>query len=142
MIDFEEHGEGISVEIAMQWNASYSESVYTFANTINTAEGGTHEEGFRAALTTIVNRYAREQKFLKEGKDDNLTGDDVREGLTAIISVKLAEPQFEGQTKTQAGQHRGQVVRPEGLQRPPARLVSSATRARPRRSSAARSPAA
>ncbi|GAB1819836.1 DNA topoisomerase (ATP-hydrolyzing) subunit B [Herbidospora sp. RD11066] len=103
VIDFEEHGEGISVEIAMQWNASYSESVYTFANTINTAEGGTHEEGFRAALTTIVNRYAREQKFLKEGKDDNLTGDDVREGLTAIISVKLAEPQFEGQTKTKLG---------------------------------------
>ena len=103
MIDFEEHGEGISVEIAMQWNNSYSESVYTFANTINTAEGGTHEEGFRAALTSIVNRYAREQKFLKEGKDDNLTGEDVREGLTAIISVKLADPQFEGQTKTKLG---------------------------------------
>jgi DNA gyrase subunit B len=103
VVDFEEHGEGISVEIAMQWNASYSESIYTFANTINTAEGGTHEEGFRAALTTIVNRYAREQKFLKEGKDDNLTGDDVREGLAAIISVKLADPQFEGQTKTKLG---------------------------------------
>ncbi|GAA1023573.1 DNA gyrase subunit B [Acrocarpospora pleiomorpha] len=103
IIDFEEHGDGISAEIAMQWNGSYSESVYTFANTINTAEGGTHEEGFRAALTTIVNRYAREQKILKEGKDDNLTGDDVREGLTAIISVKLAEPQFEGQTKTKLG---------------------------------------
>ncbi|GIH23221.1 DNA gyrase subunit B [Acrocarpospora phusangensis] len=103
IIDFEEHSEGISAEIAMQWNGSYSESVYTFANTINTAEGGTHEEGFRAALTTIVNRYAREQKILKEGKDDNLTGDDVREGLTAIISVKLAEPQFEGQTKTKLG---------------------------------------
>ncbi|WP_248964632.1 DNA topoisomerase (ATP-hydrolyzing) subunit B [Sphaerisporangium perillae] len=103
VIDFEAEGEGISVEIAMQWNASYSESVYTFANTINTAEGGTHEEGFRAALTTIVNRYAREQKFLKEGKDDNLTGDDIREGLTAIISVKLTDPQFEGQTKTKLG---------------------------------------
>ncbi len=103
VIDFEAEGDGISVEIAMQWNASYSESVYTFANTINTAEGGTHEEGFRAALTTIVNRYAREQKFLKEGKDDNLTGDDVREGLTAIISVKLTDPQFEGQTKTKLG---------------------------------------
>ena len=87
----------------MQWNNSYSESVYTFANTINTAEGGTHEEGFRAALTSIVNRYAREQKFLKEGKDDNLTGEDIREGLTAIISVKLADPQFEGQTKTKLG---------------------------------------
>lgn len=103
IIDFEEHGEGISVEIAMQWNNSYSESVYTFANTINTAEGGTHEEGFRAALTTIVNRYAREQKFLKEGKDDNLSGEDVREGLTAIVSIKLADPQFEGQTKTKLG---------------------------------------
>ncbi|MBG0814347.1 DNA topoisomerase (ATP-hydrolyzing) subunit B [Planomonospora sp. ID82291] len=103
VIDFEEHGDGISVEIAMQWNNSYSESVYTFANTINTAEGGTHEEGFRAALTSIVNRYAREQKFLKEGKDDNLSGEDIREGLTAIISVKLADPQFEGQTKTKLG---------------------------------------
>ncbi|MEU4324071.1 DNA topoisomerase (ATP-hydrolyzing) subunit B [Nonomuraea dietziae] len=103
VIDFEAHGEGISVEIAMQWNNSYSESVYTFANTINTAEGGTHEEGFRAALTSIVNRYAREQKFLKEGKDDNLSGEDVREGLTAIVSVKLADPQFEGQTKTKLG---------------------------------------
>ena len=86
----------------MQWNASYTESVHTFANTINTAEGGTHEEGFRAALTSIVNRYAREQKLLRE-KDDNLTGEDVREGLTAIVSVKLAEPQFEGQTKTKLG---------------------------------------
>ena len=103
VIDFEEHGEGVSVEIAMQWNNSYSESVYTFANTINTAEGGTHEEGFRAALTSIVNRYAREQKFLKEGKDDNLSGEDVREGLTAIVSIKLADPQFEGQTKTKLG---------------------------------------
>ncbi|GAA3423844.1 DNA topoisomerase (ATP-hydrolyzing) subunit B [Streptosporangium sandarakinum] len=103
VIDFEENGDGISVEIAMQWNNSYTESVYTFANTINTAEGGTHEEGFRAALTSIVNRYAREQKFLKEGKDDNLTGEDIREGLTAIISVKLADPQFEGQTKTKLG---------------------------------------
>ncbi|MFG2071654.1 DNA topoisomerase (ATP-hydrolyzing) subunit B [Nonomuraea maritima] len=103
IISFEEEGEGIAVEIAMQWNNSFTESVYTFANTINTAEGGTHEEGFRAALTTIVNRYAREQKFLKEGKDDNLSGEDVREGLTAIISVKLSDPQFEGQTKTKLG---------------------------------------
>ncbi|TXK34906.1 DNA topoisomerase (ATP-hydrolyzing) subunit B [Nonomuraea sp. C10] len=103
IISFETEGDGIAVEIAMQWNNSYAESVYTFANTINTAEGGTHEEGFRAALTTIVNRYAREQKFLKEGKDDNLSGEDVREGLTAIISVKLSDPQFEGQTKTKLG---------------------------------------
>ncbi|MET7462029.1 DNA topoisomerase (ATP-hydrolyzing) subunit B [Nonomuraea sp. NPDC005501] len=103
VIDFEEQGDGISVEIAMQWNNSYSESVYSFANVINTAEGGTHEEGFRAALTSIVNRYAREQKYLKEGKDDNLSGEDVREGLTAIVSIKLADPQFEGQTKTKLG---------------------------------------
>jgi DNA gyrase subunit B len=102
IIDFEEEAEGISVEIAMQWTGAYTESVHTFANTINTAEGGTHEEGFRAALTTIVNKYARDQKLLRE-KDDNLTGDDVREGLTAIVSVKLAEPQFEGQTKTKLG---------------------------------------
>jgi len=102
VIDFGDEGEGISAEVAMQWNASYAESVHTFANTINTAEGGTHEEGFRAALTTIVNRYAREQKLLRD-KDENLTGEDVREGLAAIIHVKLAEPQFEGQTKTKLG---------------------------------------
>jgi DNA gyrase subunit B len=102
VIEFGDEEPGISAEIAMQWSGSYSESVHTFANTINTAEGGTHEEGFRAALTTIVNRYAREQKLIKE-KEENLTGDDVREGLTAIIHVKLAEPQFEGQTKTKLG---------------------------------------
>jgi DNA gyrase subunit B len=102
VIDFGEEGTGISAEIAMQWNSSYSESVHTFANTINTAEGGTHEEGFRSALTSIVNRYAKEQKLLRE-TDDNLTGEDVREGLAAIIHVKLANPQFEGQTKTKLG---------------------------------------
>ncbi len=102
VIEFGEEGDGISAEVAMQWNSSYAESVYTFANTINTAEGGTHEEGFRAALTSVVNRYAREQNLLRE-KDDNLTGEDVREGLTAILHVKLAEPQFEGQTKTKLG---------------------------------------
>jgi DNA gyrase subunit B len=102
VIEFGEDGDGISAEIAMQWNASYAESVHTFANTIGTVEGGTHEEGFRAALTTIINRYAREQKLLRE-KDDNLTGEDVREGLAAIVSVKLSEPQFEGQTKTKLG---------------------------------------
>jgi DNA gyrase subunit B len=102
IVDFGEDGDGIAVEIAMQWTGSYTESVHTFANTINTTEGGTHEEGFRAALTTIVNRYAREQKLLRE-KEENLTGDDVREGLTAIVSVKLSEPQFEGQTKTKLG---------------------------------------
>ncbi|MDH2443619.1 DNA topoisomerase (ATP-hydrolyzing) subunit B [Amnibacterium sp. CER49] len=92
----------ISLELAMQWTGAYSESVHTYANTINTHEGGTHEEGFRAALTTLMNRYAREKGLLKE-KDDNLSGDDVREGLTAVISVKLGEPQFEGQTKTKLG---------------------------------------
>jgi len=92
----------IALEVAMQWTTSYNESVFTYANTINTHEGGTHEEGFRAALTTLVNRYAREKGILKD-KDDNLSGDDVREGLTAVISVKLSEPQFEGQTKTKLG---------------------------------------
>jgi len=92
----------IALEVAMQWTTSYSESVYTYANTINTHEGGTHEEGFRAALTTLVNKYAREKGLLKE-KDENLSGDDVREGLTAVISIKLGEPQFEGQTKTKLG---------------------------------------
>jgi DNA gyrase subunit B len=92
----------IALEVAMQWTSAYTESVYTYANTINTHEGGTHEEGFRAALTTLINKYAREKGILKE-KDDNLSGDDVREGLTAVISVKLAEPQFEGQTKTKLG---------------------------------------
>jgi DNA gyrase subunit B len=102
VIDFGEEGDGISAEIAMQWNSSYSESVHTFANTINTAEGGTHEEGFRAALTTIVNNYAREQKLVRD-KDERLSGEDVREGLAAIIHVKLSNPQFEGQTKTKLG---------------------------------------
>jgi DNA gyrase subunit B len=102
VVEFGEDGDGISVEVSMQWTGAFSESVHTFANTINTAEGGTHEEGFRAALTTIVNRYAREQKMIRE-KEDNLTGEDVREGLTAIIHAKLSEPQFEGQTKTKLG---------------------------------------
>ena len=92
----------IALEVAMQWTNAYSESVHTYANTINTHEGGTHEEGFRAALTTLVNRFARASGLLKE-KDENLTGDDVREGLTAVVSVKLGEPQFEGQTKTKLG---------------------------------------
>ncbi|WP_461022083.1 DNA topoisomerase (ATP-hydrolyzing) subunit B [Thalassiella azotivora] len=92
----------LSVELAMQWTTAYSESVHTYANTINTHEGGTHEEGFRAAMTSLVNRYAREKGLLKE-KDDNLTGEDIREGLTAVVSIKLGEPQFEGQTKTKLG---------------------------------------
>ena len=92
----------LSVEVAMQWNESYSESVHTFANTINTHEGGTHEEGFRAALTTIVNKWATDKKILKPN-EEKLTGDDIREGLAAIVSIKLGEPQFEGQTKTKLG---------------------------------------
>ncbi|NSC22734.1 DNA topoisomerase (ATP-hydrolyzing) subunit B [Streptomyces albus subsp. chlorinus] len=104
VIDFEAEDTErmLSVEVAMQWNNQYSEGVYSFANTIHTHEGGTHEEGFRAALTGLINRYAREKKLLRE-KDDNLTGEDIREGLTAIISIKLGEPQFEGQTKTKLG---------------------------------------
>ncbi len=97
----EANDQGMALEIAMQWNESYGESVYTFANTINTHEGGTHEEGFRSALTTIVNKYGTEKKFLKG--DEKLSGEDIREGLAAIISVKLANPQFEGQTKTKLG---------------------------------------
>ncbi len=96
-----ESGEG-AVEVAMQWNTTYQESVFSFANNINTHEGGSHMSGFRSALTAQLNRYARDKKLLKE-KDDNLTGEDVREGLTAVISVKLADPQFEGQTKTKLG---------------------------------------
>jgi DNA gyrase subunit B len=101
-VDAEDKERMLSVEIAMQWNSQYTEGVYSFANTIHTHEGGTHEEGFRAALTGLVNRYARDKKLLRE-KDDNLAGEDIREGLTAIISVKLGEPQFEGQTKTKLG---------------------------------------
>lgn len=98
----EDDERGISAEVAMQWNNGFAESVYTFANTINTTEGGTHEEGFRSALTSLVNKYAREWGVLKD-KDPNLSGEDIREGLTAIVSVKLREPQFEGQTKTKLG---------------------------------------
>ena len=98
----EDDERGITAELALQWTMTYSESVHTYANTINTHEGGTHEEGFRAAMTALVNRYAREKSLLRE-KDDNLTGEDIREGLTAVISVKLSEPQFEGQTKTKLG---------------------------------------
>jgi len=104
IIDFEAEDTNakISLEVAMQWNAGFSESVYTFANTINTQEGGTHEEGFRASLTTLVNKFGEEWGLIRK-KEDRLTGDDVREGLTAIVSIKLGEPQFEGQTKTKLG---------------------------------------
>lgn len=104
VIDFENEDtkQKISAEIAMQWSSGYTESVYTFANTINTQEGGTHEEGFRTSLTSIVNKYGEEWGLIKK-REDRLTGDDVREGLTAIVSVKIGEPQFEGQTKTKLG---------------------------------------
>ena len=101
-IEAEDESKGLSLEIAMQWNDSFSESVHTFANTINTHEGGTHEEGFRAALTTTVNKFATAQGLIKKASD-NLSGEDIREGLTAIVSIKLEEPQFEGQTKTKLG---------------------------------------
>lgn len=94
--------EGIAVEVAMQYTTSYQETVMSFANNIHTHEGGTHEQGFRAALTRVINDYAKKNKILKEN-DDNLTGEDVREGLTAVISVKHPNPQFEGQTKTKLG---------------------------------------
>lgn len=104
IIDLESENDTgtMSMELAMRWTDSYAETLYTFANTINTSEGGAHEEGFRAALTTIVNKYGRDKAILKE-KDENLSGDDIREGLTAVLSVKLSEPQFEGQTKTKLG---------------------------------------
>ena len=92
----------MSLEVAMQWNTTFSESVHTFANTINTHEGGTHEEGFRAALTSLVNNWGFEWGLMKK-PEDRVSGDDIREGLTAIISIKLGEPQFEGQTKTKLG---------------------------------------
>lgn len=101
-IESEDESKGLSLEIAMQWNDSFIESVHTFANTINTHEGGTHEEGFRAALTTTVNKFATTQGLIKKATD-NLSGEDIREGLTAILSIKLEEPQFEGQTKTKLG---------------------------------------
>jgi DNA gyrase subunit B len=102
VVFFDGESEEGAVEVAMQWNSSYQEAVFSFANNINTHEGGSHLSGFRAALTRTLNRYAREKGELKE-KDDNLSGEDVREGLTAVISAKLADPQFEGQTKTKLG---------------------------------------
>jgi DNA gyrase subunit B len=102
VVYFEAAEEGREVDVAMQWNGGYNDSIYTFANTINTHEGGVHEEGFKKALTNVVNRYARAKGILKE-KEENLAGEDIREGLTAIVSVKLRDPQFEGQTKTKLG---------------------------------------
>ena len=102
IVSFDAKADEHEVEVALQWNQDYKQSVHTFVNTINTQEGGTHEEGFRSALTSLMNRYAREHKLLKD-KDGNLTGDDCREGLAAVISVKVSDPQFEGQTKTKLG---------------------------------------
>ena len=102
MIHFENKRQAAEVEVAMQWNTGFAESLHSFANTINTHEGGTHEEGLKKSLTNVINRYARSKNLLKE-KEPNLEGDDVREGVTAIVSVKLQEPQFEGQTKTKLG---------------------------------------
>ncbi len=102
IVHFVEERESSEVEVAMQWNAGYAESIHTFANTINTHEGGMHEEGFKKALSNVINRYARAKGLLKE-KEENLIGEDIREGLTAIVAVKLREPQFEGQTKTKLG---------------------------------------
>ena len=101
-LDAENESGTLSMEVAMRWTSSYSETIYTYANTINTSEGGTHEEGFRTALTTIVNKYGRDKGILRD-RDENLSGEDVREGITAVLSVKLTEPQFEGQTKTKLG---------------------------------------
>jgi DNA gyrase subunit B len=101
-IEVEDKSRALALELAMQWTNGYSESVHTYANTVNTHEGGTHEEGFRAAMTKLINDFARKNNLLKD-KEENLTGDDVREGLVAVVSVKLAEPQFEGQTKTKLG---------------------------------------
>jgi DNA gyrase subunit B len=102
VVFFAGESEEGAVEVAMQWNASYQESIHSFANNINTSEGGSHLSGFRSALTRTLNKYARDHGLLKE-KEDNLSGEDVREGLTAVISVKLRDPQFEGQTKTKLG---------------------------------------
>ena len=114
----------------MQWNTSYQESVFSFANNINTHEGGSHLSGFRSALTSTINKYARDKGLLKE-KEDNLEGEDVREGLAAVISVKLQDPQFEGQTKTKLGNP--WVTRPRLDGRQPEARASSSRRTRPTR---------
>ena len=111
----------------MQWNTSYTESVHTFANTINTHEGGTHEEGFRAALTALVNSWGEEWDLIKK-REDRVSGDDIREGLTAIISIKLAEPQFEGQTKTKLGNTEAKGFVQRVGQRPARRLAGAEPR--------------
>ena len=116
-----------AVEVALQWNSSYNESIFTFANNINTTEGGTHLSGFRSALTRTINDYARQKNHLKE-KEENLSGEDVREGLTALISVKLRNPQFEGQTKIEAGEHRDPQPRRDLREREARRVPGGASR--------------
>ena len=116
------------VEVAIQWNSSYSKTVMSFANDIRTIEGGMHMEGFRTALTSVINDYARKNSILKE-KDGNLTGDDVREGLTAVVSVKLADPQFEGQTKAKLGSSFMRETGPQNRLRRPDRLPRRASQA-------------
>ena len=134
VVFFEADSEEGAVEVAMQWNSSYQESIFSFANNINTHEGGSHLSGFRSALTGTLNRYARDKGFLRE-KDDALTGEDVREGLTAVISVKLQDPQFEGQTKTKLGNPGHGRLRPEHRQPRAGRVPRGEPAARPSGSS-------
>ena len=117
----EDEAEGMTLDIAMQWNTGYHEGVHGYANNISTTEGGMHVEGFKTALTSAVNKYGKEKNLIKD-KDPNLSGDDVREGITAIVSVKLREPQFEGQTKAKLGNVPSPLVRPKGHLRPPRRV--------------------
>ena len=124
-VSFEDTGENHEVDIAMQWNTGYYEGIHSFANNIATTEGGMHEEGFKKALTNVVNRYAKGKGLLKD-KDDNLLGEDIREGLTAIISVKLREPAVRGPDQDQARQHRDALARREGHQREARRLARGA----------------
>ena len=129
---YEIKADDYEVEIAMQWNTGYHEGIHSFANGIETPEGGTHEEGFRKALTNVVNKYARARAFLKE-KDDNLLGEDIREGLTAIVAVKLQDPQFEGPDQGQARHHRDALGGREDHQRQARRVARGASRPKPRR---------
>ena len=112
----------MEVEIALQWNAGFYESIHSFANGISTIDGGMHEEGFKKALTNVANKYARAKGTLKE-KDENLLGEDIREGLTAIISVRLQDPQFEGQTKAKLGNVPVRSLVRTGHQREAGRVV-------------------
>ena len=133
VIYFDNETDDGEVEVAMQWNDTYVESTFSFANNINTHEGGTHLSGFKAALTRTLNEYARNKGLLKE-KEEELTGDDCREGLAAIVSVKLREPQFEGQTKTKLGNPSIRGVVAVGVQRAALASTWRSTPTRPARS--------